>query len=67
MKGARLRRAVLWLVYFSALSGLAAGQDSHDSSMSGMQMSGMQTGDMKMGQQEMEQQEGSTLPSPHAG
>jgi hypothetical protein len=49
-----LRRAVLWLVYFSVLSALAAGQDS---SMSGMQMGGMQ----------MEQQRVSTLPSPHAG
>jgi len=49
-----LRRAVLWLVYFSVLSALAAGQDSS--------ASGTQMGDMKMGQQEV-----STLPSPHAG
>jgi len=52
-----LRRAVLWFVYFSVLSALAAGQDSHDSSMSGMQMGRMQ----------LEQHEVSTLPSPHAG
>ncbi len=49
-----MRRAILWLVYFSVLSALAAGQDS---SMSGMQMGRMQ----------MEQQQASTLPSPHAG
>jgi hypothetical protein len=52
-----LRRAILWLVYFSVLSALAAGQDSQDSSMSGMQMGGMK----------MQQQEVSTLPSAHAG
>jgi hypothetical protein len=48
---------VLRLVFLSALSSLAAGQDFQDSSMSGMQMGGM-----KMGQHEV-----STLPSPHAG
>jgi hypothetical protein len=59
MKGARLRSVIFWLVYFSVLSALAAGQDS---SSNGMQMSGMQMGDMKM-----EPQAVSTLPSPHAG
>jgi hypothetical protein len=54
MKGDRVRRAILWLVYFSVLSALAAGQDS---SMGGMQMGGMQMADHEV----------STLPSPHAG
>ena len=54
MKGDRVRRAILWLVYFSVLSALAAGQDS---SMGGTQMGGMQ----------MAAHEVSTLPSPHAG
>jgi hypothetical protein len=54
MKGDRVRRAILWLVYFSVLSALAAGQDS---SMGGTQMGGMQMADHEV----------STLPSPHAG
>jgi len=49
-----VRRAILWLVYFSVLSALAAGQDS---SMGGTQMGGMQMADHEV----------STLPSPHAG
>ena len=49
-----MRRAILWLVYFSVLSALAAGQDS---SMGGTQMGGMQMADHEV----------STLPSPHAG
>ena len=49
-----MRSVIFWLVYFSVLSALAAGQDS---SMSGM----------RMGDTNMEQQEVSTLPSPHAG
>ena len=49
-----MRRAILWLVYFSVLSALAAGQDS---SMGGTQMGGMQMVDHEV----------STLPSPHAG
>jgi hypothetical protein len=54
MKGDRVRRAILWLVYFSVLSALAAGQDS---SMGGTQMGGMQMADHEV----------SPLPSPHAG
>jgi hypothetical protein len=54
MKGDRVRRAILWLVYFSVLSALAAGQDS---SMGGTRMGGMQMADHEV----------STLPSPHAG
>ena len=49
-----MRRAILWLVYFSVLSALAAGQDS---SMGGTQMGGMQMADHEV----------SPLPSPHAG
>jgi len=49
-----VRRAILWLVYFSVLSALAAGQDS---SMGGTQMGGMQMADHEV----------SPLPSPHAG
>lgn len=56
-----MRRAILWFVYFSVLSTLAAGQGSNDS-VSGMQMGGRPMGSMKM-----EQQKVSTLPSPHAG
>jgi hypothetical protein len=62
MEGDRLRRAVLWLVYFSYLSVLPAPAAGQDSSPSGMQMGGMQMGGMKM-----ERQDVSTLPSPHAG
>jgi hypothetical protein len=50
-----VRRLVLWLIYLSALSSLAAGQAPQDSSMGGMQMGTMQ------------QHAVSTLPSPHAG
>ena len=57
-----MRRLVLWFAYLSALSSLATGQDSHDSSMGGTQMGEMKMSDMKMGQHEV-----STLPSPHAG
>jgi hypothetical protein len=54
VKGDRVRRVILWLVYFSVLSALAAGQDS---STGGMQMGGMLMADHEV----------STLPSPHAG
>jgi hypothetical protein len=54
MKGDRVRRVILSLVYFSVLSALAAGQDF---SMGGMQMGGMQMADHEV----------SPLPSPHAG
>jgi hypothetical protein len=54
MKGDRVRRVILSLVYFSVLSGLAAGQDS---SLGAMQMGGMQMADHEV----------SALPSPHAG
>ena len=49
-----MRRVILSLVYFSVLSGLAAGQDS---SLGAMQMGGMQMADHEV----------SALPSPHAG